>query len=303
MDNSTQGVLLALASAFVFAFYMAPRKGSLLNDFQFPASMALGILLTMALATLLARQFILKPFPGQFHAFLGGLIWGTGTAAFAASVRIIGLARSTPIKDASIVLGVLLGAIFFQEIPPSDKPLQFLAALLGSILIVSAAFLLQLTLVPASDKERKLKSVGITLALITCVAHALYLLPTRMSLAVAPSVFAVLLNQSLGILTVMFLPSILTGEILNWFRQPLAAHSRAWLSGSLWASGQMLLWFAIRKAGVAVPWGIAGLNNVMAIAYGIVVFKEIHVGRHRREVVLGLLSCLLGTFLLTIARR
>ena len=302
MSDTTEGILLAIVSAFVFAFYMIPRKHSSLNDFQYPASMGIGVFLTLTAAAAVARQLPFQPHPGQGLAFVGGLIWGLGTAAFAASVRIIGLARATPIKDSSTVLGVLVGAILFQELLPSEKPLQFSSALVGSALIVSSALLLQLTLVPSSARERRLKAAGIGLALITCLTHAAYLFPTGKGLAVAP-VFTVLFSQGLGIVVMMFLPCLLTGSLSDWLRQPLRAHARAWLSGLLWASGQILLWNAIDRAGIAVPWGLAGLNNPIAIAYGIVVFKEIHIGRHRREVFLGLLSCLVGMFLLTIAKR
>lgn len=302
MSSVAQGVILAIVSAFVFGFYMAPRKGCSLGDLQFPGSMAIGIVFTIAAAAALSGQFPSRPMPGQFLAFLGGLTWGLGTAALAASVRLIGLSRATPIKDASTIPGVLIGAILFHEIPPAEKPLQFSAALIGSALIVCSALVLQITLVPSNARERRHKATGIALAILSCLCHALYLLPTGKSLAVAPSVLAVLFPLSLGILLMMFLPCLFGSGVVTWIKQPLPAHARAWLSGALWATGQILLWHAINKAGIAVPWGLAGLNNPIAIAYGIIVFKEIHVGRHPREIAFGVLACLVGTFLLTIAK-
>jgi glucose uptake protein GlcU len=297
-----QGILLAIASAFLFGFYMTPRKGSVLSDFQFPPSMAMGIVIAIATAAAVTGNLSFRPFEGEWLAFLGGVLWGLGTSAYAASVRLIGLSRATPIKDSSTVLGVLVGTIFFREIPPMERPVQFMAALAGSVFIVSSALLLQLTLVPSNSTERRLKASGIALATSACLCHALYLMPAGRSLGLAPSVFAMLLPLSLGILAIMFVPCVFGSGLVSWLRQPLAGHARAWLAGLLWSGGQILLWNAIARAGIAVSWGLCGLDNAIAIAYGIVVFKEIHVGKHRREVFLGLAACLLGTLLLSVSR-
>lgn len=297
-----EGILLALLSAFVFGLYMSPRKRSSLDDLQFPASMGIGVFLSIVTAATVAGDFPPEPFPGQALAFLGGIIWSLGTTAFAASVRIIGLSRAAPIKESSTVPGVLVGAVLFREIPPAQKPLQFSAALFGSILIVSAALLLQATLVPSDAREKRLKATGVGLALLTLLCHSLYIIPTGKSLALAPSVFAVLLPFSLGIFVMMLLPCLFAGGLSNWLKQPLPAHAHAWLSGSLWAAGQILLWNAIAKAGIAVPWGVSGLNTLVAVAYGIVAFKEIHVGGYRREVYFGVSASLVGTLLLAISR-
>lgn len=290
------GFLLGVLSALFFALYMVPQKVVNIDTTTYLWAVGAGVFIAACIAYALAGFPHTATLREQGLAVTCGLIWGLGTLAFAASIKRIGLALATPIKNTTGILGTLVGLVGFGEWRTTNPWL----CLSGSLLIVASAIAIGLT----GDRRlsRRASGVGIMLALVAALCYASYLYPFRLVLA-AMGYWQFSLWMSVGILTTTTLAVLVRPGRLALFRSyPLRSYLLSALGGVSWISALYCLAASMELVDLSVAWSLAQLNTLPAVLIGIVVFREVHFPSHWRSITAGLAMAVLGTVLLGFSK-
>lgn len=265
--------------------------------------MGIGMLLWATLAWIVLEE--IQPATAvQYAVMFGcGVIWGTGTLGYTRAVQLIGLSRSTPVKNFSAVIGTLLGIVVLQEFSITDG--SSMALVLGGSLAVtvSATLLGGLDEHPDSNSPKltaKTKLYGFACALWAAIGFSIYPIPMRMyySQGIGPAEFVFFMG--LGCFLVLITPALFAGrgtlvKNVTWHDRRLAM-----LSGAMWAAGTLCAGIAVKLIGVAVTWPLTK-STIVAALYGAFVLKEVDLVNHRRGFVLGIVLSVVGVTLLAVA--
>jgi glucose uptake protein GlcU len=294
------GFLLAGVSALFFGLYMVPRKLCRLQDLEFVASMAFGVVPT----TLVAMLIVHRGFGGALPAvgielsFLCGLIWTFGMLFYTLSVGQMGLALATPIKNTTAILGTIIGFAFFAE----GAHTKLVPALVGSLLVVACAVVLGMT------GERKgnrsfITPLGILFAILAATFFAAYTIPLKLAMGLHMDSYRLIAIMGLGSATGGVALLIAQRRPLGrWLRSSSRDHAWAAAAGACWALATVAMAEAIERIGLAVTWPISNLNTIVTVACGILLFREISVRKFGKLLALGLLCAIVGSALLGFAK-
>jgi glucose uptake protein GlcU len=294
------GISLALLSAVFFGIYMVPRKLVRTSDQVYLLSMVCGVLPAVLLYQLAIPD---EPWPTlvQFGwTAIAGMIWAASSFCFSSSVRHLGLASATTIKNTTAVWGTLAGLVIFAEYINT----QWMPAVAGSICVVLAAWLIdRLSRDPANGRDSRMDSVGISLAVAASLGFAIYAIPMRMVLGEGLSHIRVLLGVSLGaamgiLLAMCFNRKICTAMVRQGRREFVLSA----LGGVTWSLAMLCLVSAIGLVGLAVSWPLSNINTVFAATIGAVWFREISLRNRGGLFVSALVVAIAGVALLAYSR-
>ena len=299
--QQAQGFVLALTSMVLYGLYMVPRRKSSASAGAFTFWMGWGILVSTTVIAVLSKN--IQPVNVQQYLlmFLSGILWATGTLGYLYSVQLIGLSRSTPIKNTSAVLGTLFGILIFQEFS-LDKYLPLSLAILGSGAIVASATLLGRVEIPDNVENPRVNTkmliYGVLCSLWAAIAYSAYTIPMKIaySQGISPSAFLLYMGQ--GCFVGMSLLAIIIDS--NKPKHPRTTwkdRNLAQLAGMMWAVGSLCANSAVKLIGIAITWPITK-STFVAVLYGVFVFREIDVKKHRSELNAGLLLSVIGVVLL-----
>ena len=294
------GFALAFLAMVLFGVYMVPRKVCRLGDLQFVVSMCVGAVVTTQIAQFVVHGPELPAITlrGRWLSFSCGPVWTLGMLCYTLSVTRMGLVLATPIKNTTAVLGTVLGLVAFAEWRETDPAL----ALAGSVLVVACAAALA-RCGERTETRSSLTASGVIFALLAAVGFAAYTIPLKLAMAQNVDNYRLIAYMGLGTLTTSL--GLLLGferSLRPWLGKPLREHLLAALSGGIWAVATIAMAEAIRRLGLAVTWPITNLNTIVTVAVGIIVFREIDLGKHWRTVAIALLCAMTGTLLLGLAR-
>lgn len=312
------GFSLALLSMVLYSLYMVPRKKSSIPQSVYTLWMGIGILFsTTILGVTTGGLQLVKPMD-YVMMFICGVVWATGSDAYCRAVSLIGLSRSTPIKNISAAIGTLLGIAVFGEFSLSNIHPLIMAGL-GSIAVVASATILgrvenidestnsEVLENPESDKRTLIK--GVLFALWAAVAYTIYTVPMKIIYAhhVTPSAFLLYMGHGcfIGMVLIGIIDTRMKGRSIrgyftgsnlpNW-KASLAPQ----LSGAMWALGSLFANIAVKHIGVAITWPITK-STLFAVAYGVFVLKEVDVSKNKRDLYIGLILSVVGIVLLAMA--
>lgn len=295
---------------------MAPRKLCNLPDGQFTFWMGTGVIITSVIIYLIApHKDNVYTHKLIILSIISGLVWATGTFAYSLSINKIELTRSTPIKNFSSFLGILLGIQVFRE--GAEKSLfQILCILFSGIIIVVGA--LMLSKVGVNSKKHKPLSKkdylsGILLALWAAIAFSVYTVPMKMAYKGGLSPFDFLFFMGIGIFAGTTLlavwsgwrPSIgifmeditSTGDFISRIGTNRYNKLLAMLSGFGFALGSLGANYAVKFAGVAVTWPITK-NSVAAVLFSVFVLKDVDYSSSRGKFWVGVTLSLIGIIIM-----
>lgn len=237
--------------------------------------------------------------------FGGGVIWATGTLGYSSAVQLIGLSRSTPIKNTTAILGTVYGIAIFHEFGIGN-PLAIALAVAGSLAVVGAATLLGR--VTASEGQavrltRRRLAAGVGCSVWAALAYSLYIIPMKITFAqgLSPQTFLFYMGQ--GCFVGMSLMALVGGvpadaDPVKWRDRLLSA-----LAGVTWAVASICANAGVKLVGVAITWPTSNLNTVIAVGYGVLILRETNTNRHRLDLRAGLGLAVLGVALLALAMR
>lgn len=137
--NAKRGFALAVFTGMIFGSQYVALKWANLAPQVFFFPMSFGILITgLSIAILKRVRFESQ---GMGAALLSGAVWNLGNLLGIVAISLIGLAKGFPITQASVLVAVLWGLLYFKEITQKKKMLQVLA---GAVVLLAGVIILGL---------------------------------------------------------------------------------------------------------------------------------------------------------------
>jgi glucose uptake protein GlcU len=249
-------------------------------------------------------------------SYLSGLLWCLGTVCYIYSVDCVGVGRATPVKNLTVVLGVIFGVFIFKEFAWQNKlPLILLG---GATALVLFSTILLGKLMPATELatescpihliKPKLKEagqysvVGFGFALGAALFYSLFGIPGKLVMESMDSVWPYFMAMGQGTLVGALACYFIIGKDRSWTRVLWKDHLLAVLSGLLWVVAFAGLANTLKFLGMAIAWPIINLNTIVTVVYSSLVLKEISFRQQRTKMFTGLIMGVMGIILLGLAR-
>ncbi len=290
------GYFWAVLSSVFFSLYIVPRKLSKTHPVVFSFLMSFSFFLVSSVVYIVAGMYgtAEKIHPILLLSPLAGIIWAFSFVYFIRSIDMLGLSRSNQWKNLQGPVGTLLSLVILKEYERVNP----IYALLSAVCIYVSA----LYFINTSSTEKHITKQGVYLALISGVGFGMvaviqkavtsqsgvYLQQVIWSLSISLSLLYYLRRQSL-IQTVIPTDKIqLVYGLSAGVLYALASYSQ-------------LLSFSVLSASIAFT--IIQINALWTILIGIFVFREIHMGKYRKNVIIGIVFTIMGIVLLSFARK
>lgn len=226
-----------------------------------------------------------------FYAMLGGLLWNAGNLLLVAAIAVAGMSVAFPIGGGlAWVLGIILNYInvIMKGGTPSAKP-----ALLwtGVIIIVIAIFLSGKSYSNLTREKRKASFKGILLSVIAGLFIAFFY-PVVVNSLDAQFVsggkgtltpysgvffFAVGVFISTFFINPFFMRNPVEGapvKMKQYFSGTMKTHLTGVLGGAIWMLGMIFSYMAVGAANPAIAYALSNAAPVVAILWGVLVWKE-----------------------------
>jgi len=311
LTGAALGFLLALVSSAAFAAYIFPRKSSRLPVLQYQFYLSLAVApLCVAVALIADGDIDTRPLPAAL-SFACGVIWTFGSLSYSTAVDYIGVARSTPVKNMAPFFASVYGIVIFHEYTFEDHR-SLVAAVGGVILMTLAAVLLGRAGAPETERavafqngrdatnRRRAFAIGLLASFGAAFFYGAYAIPLKFVLREGMTAYQAVAWLGVGVLV--------SSVALFWVRgrrwspsAPRREVALCFTAGAIWMSGQTLGIVAMVFIPMSISWPVSNLSTLIAIAWGVWVFREVHIESHKREVGWSLLSYAVGLALLAVA--
>ena len=271
------GLLSAVVSAVSWGSFFVPvRKVNVVNVWQLQGATGIGVLL-FAIPIGFFWGFDIIP-----SGLLSGAIWTTGNILALYSVRLIGLARTSPfLAGFSILVSFMWGILFFNE------KFNYMVLAIAAIGLLLAG----LPFVSSAAKNPSIQKKGYLFAAASGLIGGSYVIPMQATHSLQSGFF----SSSLSIFFIG-IPLLLLSR--RFIKKELAAGV---LSGSLFNMGSLAVLVAISIIGITVAYPISQTATIFAVSWGILYFREIVRRNNILKVVAGAVLILCGAALLTMA--
>ena len=209
-------------------------------------------------------------------AVLAGALWSVANTLTVYAIRDIGLAIAFPLWNANSLLGILYGAVFFNELRGATRGRWALVvggavAMLvgGSVLAVSSA-----ADRPAADALR-----GVAAALAAGALWGTMYIPYRKAYLTGMSPLAFITFFTVGeIVTMTALALWLTGGAAPLARAVADARPVLFFlfaGGFVWVIGDLFQQYAAKYVGISRGIPLSNTNQLWGLAWGVLVFGEL----------------------------
>jgi glucose uptake protein GlcU len=312
LSKTALGFLISILGSVSFGAYILPRKLSRLSVLEYQFWLSLVIFPLCAIAAVLAGAGISLSPPMLGHAVLCGVLWTFGSLSYSAAVDNIGVTRSTPIKNMAPVFAAIYGILIFHEYT-LNNPASLATALGGVACMAIAAYWIGGAGAPEHEKALAFNRArsegersssfrrGILFSLSAAFFYGAYSLPLKFLFKHNVSAYSACAWLGAGVL--------ITTLVILIFREhrvaPKFPGSREFLlaqsAGAIWTSGQVLGAVAMFYIPMSISWPISNLGTLVAVGWGVLLFKEVHIEAHVREFTLGLFVYVTGLALLAFA--
>ena len=225
------------------------------------------------------------------YAMLGGLLWNMGNLLMVAAISVAGMSVAFPIGGGiAWVFGIILNYIniLIKGGNPTDNPVMLWS---GIVFIVIAIFLSGKSYKNLSKTKKKTSFKGILLSVLAGIFIAFFY-PV-----VVHSLDPAFVESGKGTLTpysgvfFMAIGIVITTTLINPFfmRNPVEGepvkmndyktgtaktHALGILGGSIWALGTIFSYMAVGAANPAIAYALSNAAPVVAILWGLFVWKE-----------------------------
>lgn len=311
MSPTAIGFLASLVSSAAFAAYIFPRKLSQLSVWAYQFYLSLAVAPLCAAVALVVDGTLGTQTDLALLSFSCGVIWTLGSLSYSTAVDYIGVARSTPIKNMAPFFASLYGILIFHEYSLRD-PVSLGLAIGGVVLMTVAAVLLGQAGAPESeraiafqngsdsDTRRRAFRVGVMASFGAAFFYGAYAIPLKVVLRGSMTAYQAVAWLGIGVLV--------SSVVLFWFKGrrvwPKADGRQIRLSliaGTIWMSGQTLGTVAMVYIPMSISWPVSNLSTLIAIAWGVWIYREVHLEKHVREVGASLVSYAAGLAMLALA--
>jgi glucose uptake protein len=271
------GLLSAIASALSWGTFFVPvRKVNVVNVWQLQGATGIGVLL-FAIPIGFFWGFDIIP-AGLFS----GVIWTAGNILALYSVKLIGLARTSPfLAGFSIIVSFMWGILFFSE------KFNYMILAIAAIGLLLAG----LPFVSSAAKGPLIQKKGYLLAAASGLIGGSYVIPMQATHSLQLGFF----SSSLSIFAIG-IPLLLLSR--RFIKKEVGAGI---LSGILFNVGSLGVLVSISLIGITVAYPISQTATLFAVSWGILYFREIVHRNNILKVITGSGLILCGAALLAIA--
>ncbi len=254
------------------------------------------------------------------YAMLGGLLWNLGNLLLVAAIAVAGMSVAFPIGGGiAWILGIILNYInvVMKGGTPSAKP-----ALLwtGVIIIVAAIFISGKSYQNLTKEKKKASIKGILLSVIAGLFIAFFYPVVVNSLDPAfvsggkgtltpysgVFFFAVGVFVSTFFINPIFMKNPVEGapvKMKEYFSGTAKTHFTGILGGAIWMLGMIFSYMAVGAANPAIAYALSNAAPVVAILWGVLVWKEFKGAPKGTDLLLWIMFALYiaGLVLITIS--
>jgi glucose uptake protein len=257
-------------------FFVPVRKVGIKNIWQLQGATSIGVLL-FAIPVGYFWGFEI-----QLGGLVGGVIWTIANLLALYSVRLIGLARTSPLlAGSSIISSFVWGTAFFNE--TFDSLILALTAI--GLLLVG------LQLVVNGEKGSYIQKRGYFVAIASGLIGGTYIIPMQVTQTLQSGFF----SSSLSIFVIGIPMFLLARKFIK--RETIAGI----ISGSLFNLGSFSVLIAVGLIGITIAFPIAQTATLFAVSWGMFYFKEVIRRQGIVRISIGALVILGGAILLAIA--
>ena len=318
LESMLAGFGYSVVALIFFGVYPVVRKLSTASGLEFMLAMTVGVALsTFPLGILLAPDLIISA-RYVLLSYLSGALWTIGTVAFMFSVDCMGLGRASPIRNTTVIIGVVSGVVLFGEFSFAE-PLRLLLVLAGSSLIVYSAMSFgrihsvgqmalhrcPVGLIPFTSQVRRLETsdgTGVLLAVVTAVCYGLYAVPGKIATEGVGGVFEYAFYLGHSTLVFMAVAYGIIRRDLRVLNLPVREWALGVFGGLLWTIAFIGLFKGVELIGLAVSWSVANLNILASTAVSVFLLKEIDTRSEGTNLRNGLVAALIGMAFLMYSR-
>jgi glucose uptake protein len=270
------GLAFAVFAAISWGTFFVPvRKVGIKNIYQLQGATSIGVLLF----SIPVGYF--WGFEIQFGGLVSGVIWTVANLLALFSVKLIGLARTSPLlAGAGIISSFVWGTVFFNE--------TFDSLILAIIAI--GLLLIGLQLVVNGEKG-PIQKRGYFVAIAAGLIGGTYIIPMQVTQTLQSGFFSSSLSIFIiGISLFLFRRRFIKKETIAGI-----------ISGGLFNLGNFAVLISVGVIGITIAFPISQTATLFAVSWGMFYFKEVIHKQGIMRVSLGALVILCGAALLAIA--
>ncbi len=244
--------------------------------------------------------------------FLCGPIWAMGSIAYSQAVDHIGVARSTPVKNLAPFFAGIYGILIFREYTITE-PKGLALAVSGIVLMLFATWTLGNASAPEHEtafaydvnrpphERRRAFYLGGLYSFTAAFFYGLYSIPLKQALKAGADPYSVCAWMGLGVWLSSLIFWCLTHRRLLPGKPPRQELALAGMAGLIWSSAQILGTVAMLYTPMSISWSVSNLSTLLAVGWGIWVFREVRLDKHKWETGISLASYAMGLVLLALA--
>jgi glucose uptake protein len=226
-----------------------------------------------------------------FYAMLGGIVWNIGNLLFVAAIALAGMAVAFPIGGGIAWLGGILFNYFIENAGAEMSVMTKTMLFIGVAVIFVAIYLSMAAYKKLAAHQQKASTLGIVLSVLAGLFFAFFYGFVVKSLDpqfvtggtgnLGP--FSGTLFFTLGALvtTIIFNPFVMRKPVQGdpvtfkqYFTGGFNTHLIGVFGGLIWASGMAVSYMSIGAADPAVAYALSNASPVVAILWGVFVWKE-----------------------------
>ena len=271
------GLLFAAFAAISWGTFFVPvKKVGIKNIWQLQGATSIGALL-FALPVGYFWGFEI-----QLGGLVSGVIWTIANLLALYSVRLIGLARTSPLLAGfGIISSFTWGITLFNE--------TFDSLILA--LIAIGLLLIGLPLVTNGKRDSSIQKKGYFIAVASGLIGGSYIIPMQATQSLQSGFFSSSLSIFvIGVPMFLFAKQFIKKEIIAGI-----------ISGTLFNLGSLTVLVAVSLIGITIAFPVAQTATLFAVSWGMFYFKEVVQKQGIIRVSVGALVILCGAILLAIA--
>ncbi len=259
------GMFYAIISVLAWGAWLVPSQNVAYKNQQIKTLHVATANLVLASLVLLAQGFDQLTLQTFWPPFIGGLIWAIGALCAFTATNKIGIAKAFGVwAPLNIIVGILWGAILFQEFPNTSLRSTTLLILSAIIIVVGVLMIIFAKGSGEKSHDRRALLIGILGAVGAGVLWGSYFIPIKLS---GMSVWIATFPLSVGMFAGSLLLALLSRESLKLGSR--ANYLRTYLTGVLWGVGNYAMLLLVDQIGAGKGFTIAQLSLVVNALLGV----------------------------------
>ncbi len=285
------GVIFALLAGIFWGSYLVPMVRLKQSPF-----LIVSILTTSSFIVSLILYFITMPILTTdiiFFGFIAGVLWSLAQIYYLIGLRKTKFGRFYTICSAAqILLNFFIGIVIFGEIIGGGF-INFFMALIGIIFLILGVY--SVSSIREGGKS-ELSKIGFFLAILASFLWSLQFVSIRFASA---NPFSIVVPMTLGMSVTSWGYTLFKERKIFIQKSTLKMSS---LSGLIWVIGNYLGFFAINYVGLARAFSLTQINNLIAVLWSILYFKEFLERKNVFILVVSVILIILGAGLMAFAK-